>query len=353
MAEISSTDARALFTKMLIDVYQERIRPTAFLRSFFPTVVTAAKTVSLEVERMGEEVSVDVVRGTEGNRNEFTKGMEKIYLPPFFREYFDATHLAVYDRVLGSQGNLQVPLFTELLNTVADRLGLLQDKIERRQEIMCSQVIDTGIVTMKNGDNIDFKRKAASVVAFNTNSNFQNNNNNPFTIMETGCNFIRQYGHSPDALFNVIMGVDAFNAFLLNTKVTDRQNFFNMSLDKILAPARNSFGAAFHGEITLGQYKGYLWTYPQIYDHPDTGAKTYYVDTKKVHILPLAPRFKMVFAQVPKLVDREGTVPPPMAYTIGNFRDERKAVDEFDIQCAPVPIPVAIDQAYTVQVINP
>ena len=142
MAEvtIAAQDARALFTKMLADVYQERIRPTAFLRSFFPTVTAPTKEISIEVERMGEKVAVDVIRGTEGNRNMFSRSTEKIFLPPLYREYFDATQLDLYDRVLGSQGNAQAPLFADLMNKVTDRLGNLQDKIERAIELQRIQV---------------------------------------------------------------------------------------------------------------------------------------------------------------------------------------------------------------------
>ena len=128
---IPASQAKALFTQMLIDVYQERIAPPTFLRSFFPDKFTPTKYVSIEVERMGENVAVDVMRGTEGNRNTFSKSTEKIYYPPFYREFFDATNEDLYDRVLGSEGSTNTQLFTALLNRVADRLQALQDKIER------------------------------------------------------------------------------------------------------------------------------------------------------------------------------------------------------------------------------
>ena len=37
MAQISTQDARGVFTQALIAVYKERTAPTAFLRSFFTT----------------------------------------------------------------------------------------------------------------------------------------------------------------------------------------------------------------------------------------------------------------------------------------------------------------------------
>jgi hypothetical protein len=58
MGNISTTDARGLFTKMLIDVYAERATPTSFLRSFFPTVTEPTKELSIEVERCTEKIAV-------------------------------------------------------------------------------------------------------------------------------------------------------------------------------------------------------------------------------------------------------------------------------------------------------
>src|ERR1017187_8822852 len=102
MPSISTTDAKGLFTNTLIDVYKEKIKSTNFLRSFFPTVESPSLEVSIEVQRGFEKTAVDVVRGTDGNRNTFSKTTEKIFIPPFYREYFDATQLQLYDRLYGA-----------------------------------------------------------------------------------------------------------------------------------------------------------------------------------------------------------------------------------------------------------
>jgi len=348
---IPASQAKALFTQMLIDVYQERIAPPTFLRSFFPDKFTPTKYVSIEVERMGENVAVDVMRGTEGNRNTFSKSTEKIYYPPFYREFFDATNEDLYDRVLGSEGSTNTQLFTALLNRVADRLQALQDKIERRKELQCAQVLfGDGVVTMKNGDNIDFGRKAASIV--NTPSQYFAANNDPFAVFQNGCKFIRENGRTNDAVFNAILGETALTNLLANTKFTARQNLFNMALDQVIGPVRNATGASYHGTITAGSYKVQLWAYPQSYKDPDTGTTTQYVDAKKLTIIPVNPRFVMAHCAVPQLIDQPGQTPQQGPYVIGNYKDPRKVADEFDIQSAFVAVPVAVDQIYTQQVVE-
>lgn len=357
MAEISATDSRALFTKGLIAVYQERIYPTDFLRSFFPGVTEPTKEISIEVERMGEKVATDVVRGTEGNRNQFTRSTEKIFLPPLYREYFDATELDLYDRVLGSQGNAQVPLFEALLNKVADKIGLLRDKIERAIEIQCAQVLLSGTVTLKSGANIVYNRKAASIVDL-TATPFSNNNTNPFSVLETGCKFLRQVGRSPAGEFIFIAASDTLAAIIANTIFTTRQNLFHMALDKVEAPMRDEKrrGATYHGTITCGAFKVQLWAYPQYYDKANTDTfgnvtgytSTPYIDLGKGVLIPERPEFKTAFAAVPQLVGEPGQLPVQGEFVIGEFLDTRRAKHDFDIQSAPLAIPVAIDQIYTV-----
>lgn len=353
MAEIATQDARALFTKMLIDVYQERIRPTAFLRSFFPTAVSPTKEISIEVERGKELVAVDVVRGTEGNRNTFSRSTEKVFIPPMFREYFDATQLDLYDRVLGSQGSANEQLFAALLNTVADRLGLLQDKIERAYEIQCSQVLETGVVTLKSGvaASIDFKRKATSLVDKGAGNYWATGSVNPFTDLEAGCNFLRKVGKSTDGMFNAIIGSQALADLLANTTFTTRQNLFNMALDQVVGPMRGAQGMTYHGTVTAGAYKVQLWAYPQFYDDPTTGVSTAYVNPKKVTLIPSNPRFRMAFAAVPQLIGEPGQMPTQGAYVFGEYLDQRLAAHIFDIKSAGVALPVAVDQIYTLQVV--
>lgn len=340
---ISATDARALFTKALIDVYQERIRPTGFLRSFFPAVNTPSKLVSIEVERMGEKIAVDVLRGTEGNRNAFSKSTEKIFEPPFYREYFDATQLDLYDRVLGSQGNVQRPLFVALMNTVADRLGLLQDKIERSIELQCASVLTSGTVVTEFGT-IDYKRKADSMV--NSAGNYFSGNSNPWAGFKAAAEFLRVKGRTNDGIFNAILGQDALEDLLANTAFQTRGDLKNITLDVITGPARSGNGAVLHGQIVAGSWKFNLWTYPQYYQDA-AGVDQQYINPKDVIVIPSAPRFKTAFAATPRVLTPGGTVPAPQSYYIGEYMDERKAVHDFDIQAAPLAVPVAVDQIFT------
>jgi hypothetical protein len=331
MPNIATTDAQALFTKKIVDVYEQRPKPTAFLRSFFPNEVAPTKELSIEVVRMGEKVAVDVVRATE-----------KIFIPPYYREWFDATQLQLYDRLYGAT-EINDRVFAAYLNSVVDRQMDLQAKIERAYELQCAQVLETGIVTIEAGTNIDYKRKAASLVDDGAGQYFANNID-PFQKFENGCTFLRTVGKAEGSVFNAILGSTALSDLYNNTKFKERQNLFNMVLDAVAPPQRNSVGASYHGEITCGAYRVRLWSYPQYYDVNNTS--TPYVNPKKVTLIPETPRFKMGFAAVPQLITPDQ--PPRIgSFIFSDYIDQRGRAHIFEVESAGLAIPSAIDQLYT------
>lgn len=349
MAAIPSNQARGLFTQMVVDLYRERPVVQSFLRSFFATKEESTRYLSIEVQRGTEKVAVDVLRGTEGNRNMFSRSTEKIFEPPLFREFFDATQLDLYDRLFGST-SIDSGVFGRFMEQVVEKLGLLQDKIERAYELQCAQVFETGIVTVAQGTNIDYKRKATSLVDKTAGNYWATGTINPFTDLENGCNFLRQVGKTQGGTYNAIMGSQALADFYANTIVQNRADIRNFSLDAVRAPQRNAVGAALHGQVSAGSYNVNIWTYPEFYDN-SSSVSTPFINPKKVILLPEAPKFTMAFAAVPQLVDEANPMPTKGAFRISDFRDERKSTHEYDIQSAGLAIPTAVDQIYTVQVV--
>lgn len=347
MATIPASQARAQFTQALIDVYKEIVPVKNFLRSFFPNKESGSKYLSIEVSRGFELIASDVLRGTEGNRNIFGKSTEKIFLPPYYREFFDMTDLDLYDVLMG-QENISEVQFGELLAQASEKLMQLQNKIERAYELQCAQVLESGIVTLASGDNIDYFRDASSLVDL-SGTPWTTGTNNPYTNLLTGCNFLRTKGKSQGAVVNAIFGDEVLTAFLNNTIVKERAEVLNFSLDMVREPQRNSVGGALHGRVSVGSYLVNIWTYPEYYEET-AGTSIPFVDPKKVILLPENPRFRMGFAAVPQLIDG-ATRDVRGAYKVQEFRDERKAHHIIDIQSAGLAIPTAVDQIWTAQVV--
>lgn len=346
MATIQTTDALGLFTKKLVDVYKERRPVTGFLRSFFPTVESPTLEVSIEVQRGYEKTAVDVTRGTDGNRNSFARSTEKIFIPPYYREYFDATQLQLYDRLYGAT-EITDAIFAAYINSVADSLMELQNKIERSYEVQCSQVLETGVVSLQAQTNIDFGRKSASIVDLGAGNYFASTTVDPFAALESGCKFLRQVGKAGGNVFNALVGNVALADLLGNTIFQKRQNLFNMALDAVQGPQMGPNGATYHGTLTCGAYKVQLWAYPQYYDL--SGTSTPYLNDKKITLIPVNPQFKLAFGAVPQLIT-PNTLPRMGAFIMGEYIDQRSASHIMDIKSAGIAIPTAIDQIYTVKV---
>jgi len=334
---------------MMVDVYTERPKVFNFLRSFFPTVEETTKYLSIAVRRGSEMVAVDVTRGSEGNRNSFGKSTEKVIEPPYYREYFDATELDIYDRMFGDVSEISEATFITFMQDVSEKLLMLVDKIERAYELQCAQVLETGIVTVADGTNINFLRKAGSLVD-NTGTAWTGANS-PYTHFEAAGNFLRQVGKAQGGTLNAILGSTALNAFLDNSVVKARNDIKNMKLDDVRAPQRDSLGATLHGQISAGSYLVNLWAYPEFYDNA-SGVSTPYINPKKVIVLPEVPKFKLGFAAVPQLLKAESPRIIKGAYVFGDYPDERLHAHIFDVRSAGVAIPTAVDQIYTMQVVS-
>ena len=355
MAQISLAQARAEYTNQLQAVYRERIMPTAFLRSFFVPKESQTKLISIVVRRGRELAAVDVQRGTEGNRNSFSKSSEKTFEPPFFNEFLEATEMDFYDRMWNATGSIEVTTFKMWLDELIENLDEVIFKIDRAYEIMCSQIFETGIVSINAGTNIDFKRKAASLVANAAGNTWATGTVSPYETMEAGCTFIRTKGKSQGTVYNCIMGTTAFSDFMLNTIVKERNDLQHISLDSIKAPQRVS-DATLHGQVTAGSYTVRIWTYNEFYDTAST-SNNEYINPKKIIILPEAPKFNMMYAGVQKLLgdngpkEGAGLTGQKGRYHISEYLDVQHSSHKVIVKSAGVPVPVAVDQIYTVQVV--
>jgi hypothetical protein len=351
MPNIPASQVRAEFTQALIAVYKERITPTAFGRSFFPTVTSASKYVSIEVQRGTEKIAVDVERGAEGKKNSISRSTEKIFLPPYYREFIDATDLDLYDRVLSSTGPVNGSDFAELVRIISEGLGLLQGKIERAYELQCWQVLLDGIVQLQNGTNIDFKRKAASLVDANVSlGGYWTASVDPFAQIETGAKFLRQSGKAQGAVINMIAGSSAKAALYDNAKFKETAELRRVDNLAIRMPQRESVGATTHGEFAAGDYTVRLWTYPEYYDNA-SGVSTPYVNPKKVILLPESVDFKLAFAAVPRLLGDGSMTSERGEYVFSDYIDPKHSTHEYDIKSAGVAIPVSVDKIWTAQVV--
>ena len=260
----------------------------------------------------------------------------------------------------GAGGDVSEATFAEMINEVRDHLLNLEQKIRRSYELQACQTLFDGIVQLKSAENIDFRRKAGSLVAYNVAHDFAVGTVDPTVILEQGCNFIRQEGKSGAGQYNVIMAGDVYRAMINNDTFKENADVRRIRQTELDMPQRNAEGAVFHGVISTGSYELFVWTYPQFYTDPDTEISTPYTPDKKLTIIPLAPRFVQGFAGVPHIMRDETQAEfnefiqmRRGAFHIDNYIDQKGYSHLYRVRSAGITIPVAVDTIFTVQVLAP
>lgn len=347
MPTIPANDARNTFTKLLVDKYVEMPKPTSFLSSMFKEEFTESKEISIEVQRGSENVSVDVLRHGEGKHNKMTRSTEKIFVPPYYNDYLTANDHRLYDVAIGTQHK---PSFKQLVNELASDVSRMRDKQLRAYELQASQVLETGVVALNAATDIDFNRKAASMVDKGSSNYWNDSGVDALADLKSGCEFLRKTGKFSGGVVNAIFGSKALDALLNNAEFQKKAELRRVdiaSLEKGMATAE---GGVPHGVVTAGSWTVVVWSYPEFYKNSG-GTVTPYVNDKKVVMIPEKTNFRFGFGLVPQLLGNTGTVEQKGAFLIRDIIDERKKAHEIFIESAGLAIPTAVDQIYTLQVL--
>ena len=353
-SQITALELRPLYTTRIMKVYNEQmqISPKKFLRSFFPDLTSAVRYPAIEVRRGSELVAVPVPRGHQGNMNLTTKSTQKVIDPFYFREVFEATSLDIYWRLFGSD-SFNENVAAEFINGIAAQNKINVDKIDRAYEYMCSTILMSGVAEGIDGSMVDFGRKIESMVDLGSGAYWSIPANNPYTNIQDGCDFLRKVGKCMTTTFDVIMGRDAYNAFITTDAFKERQKYFNSRPDTMFVAQQGTSEATYKGLIDCGAYNVRVWLYNEFYQTSVFGAMTPYIDTDKIVILPENPNFNTMFGAVPTLTNPGASTLSLVAqpYVFNDYIDPMKFTHEFHVMSSGIPVPIAVDQIYTLQVI--
>lgn len=344
-------------TSRVIARFSDDSAPAMGLGAWFPSLTTSDKMVSIEVERNRQLIAVDVQRNTGGNVNSFSNYTEKLYIPPYFEEIFDFSSVEYYNVTFGELNNPNRSQAMSMIREASRRTLSLKYKIQRAIEKMRSQVLQTGIVTLQNGDNIDYKRKAASIVALTGTDVWSNAAGTPKDDIEAGIKFIRQEGKSGNRSFDLILGATAFTSFMNNAQIKGLADFRRISvLDIGTTKFDNRSGLNYHGRLSTSNGNVDLWTYDDFYES-SPGVFTEYIDPKNTVLLPRDFVGTTSYAGVPAIKrDKDNAEFPEYIqqmeaeFYMNNYVDPKKKAHWFELCSAPLPVPVSVDRLYTLQV---
>lgn len=355
---ITLNQHRENITKAIVAIFTDDAPVRSGLSAFFPKQTYPTKQLAIEVERNRQRIAVDVQRSTDANRNKFSTSAEKIFVPPYYNEAWDFTDSQRYDVTFGRMSAPARGDYRSMITEASRRIATMRKKIERAIELQRAQALQTGIVQLVNGDNIDYKRKALSIVAKGAGDRWNEGTSSPTVDLRIGCEFLREEGLSAGGVVNAVFGRDAFAAFMNNDEVKARADFRRISRLEIGMPQfDNTTGFVFHGQIGTADYAINLWTYNEFYENA-AGNKVRYINEKNVILVPEDFQGETSFASVPA-IERDMTnaefpewiTPVEADFYLNNWLDKSKKAHWFEIASAPLALPISIDRIYTMQVL--
>jgi hypothetical protein len=341
------------FTQTVIAIYKENAPVGSHFSSMFEPVPTESKYVSIEVERGTEKIAVDVNRLGGGNRNTFSKSTEKIFLPPMYDEFFDATGLDVYDKMVNSPRNAKLTGSTAV--GVAKKLLELQKKVRRAEELQAAQVMETGIVVLKNGDNIDYKRKATSKVdAGGAGGYWTVTTTDIETQLKNIGNFFRTEGKSNVNTIDMTLSGAGYIALKKSDYFKTDANYNNVQLNDIRKPEKRPSGVVYNGQISAGSYIFNIWVYDETYED-NAGATQRYMAENQAAFSPVSGvEFNAAYGGLPTVINDPARVEFPKyisnvasRFMIYNEISQNRTSHLFGIRSAPLYVPVTVDRIYT------
>jgi hypothetical protein len=302
-------------TRML-DMYMEEAEAPMFFSGFFrspPRNFHNTEKVELDIIRDDEDIAIVVQDLTVGARhNESTLYTNKAFTPPIFKEQ-GAIHAFNMIKRRAGVDPFQDPNFGAAAGEEAFTIfRKLERKIRRSVELMCAQVLQTGVVTLIDDAGVtlyslDYQPKTSHITTTSTTWATDGTSGDPLSDLSNLGDVVRQDGkHEPTDL---IFGKSAWQRFIANTKVLALLDNRRMEIGKV-APVSRGQGASFRGTIWIDHYEYNLWMYNGFYKHPQTGAVTAYMDSEKVVMLSKTGRLDLSYGAIPRIVGPESRALP-------------------------------------------
>lgn len=299
-------------TKHLIASYLEEASAPMFLSGFFlspPENFHNSEKVEIDIERDDEEIAIVVTDLAAGGRhNESNLYTNKGFTPPIFKE---EGSLSAYEMIKRQPGrhpfNRDLDFAEHALRQSFSMFRKLERKIRRSVELMASQVLQTGVLTLadQNGTalyELDFQPKATHITQVSVTWAEDGSTGVPLADLEDLARVVRRDGkRQPKKL---VFGDSAFQRFLANEDVKARLDNRGMNVGQV-APVARGEGATFQGWVWIGHYRFEMWTYDGFYKDPQTGEHVAYVDPDNVIMLSEGGRLDLSYGAIPMIVQPE------------------------------------------------
>lgn len=300
----------------MISGYMEEASAPMFLSGFFmtpPENIHDTEKVTIDIERDDEDIAIVLQSISEGAReNVDTKYVSKDYTPPIFDEKGTISSFTKMNREAGNNPFVNPDFAAAGVREAFRVFRKLERKIRRSIELMSSQVLQTGTITLTDSSGVglytlDYQAKATHMATVPVTWATDGSTGDPLGDLEALATVVRRDGkRKPDRL---IFGTSAMNRFLANAKVKEALQRDGNGLGQ-LAPEVRGEGATFRGWIWIGHYRYEIWMYDAYYRNPVTSALTPYVSDDNIIMMCSDARLDLSYGSIPILVPPEQRVMP-------------------------------------------
>lgn len=312
----------------MLNMYMEEASSPMFLSGFFqspPQNFHTTEKVEIDVLRDDEDIAIVVQDLTaSGRENESSLYVNKGFTPPIFDEVGTVSAYNLINRQAG-QNPFQDPNYGANAALESFRIfRKLESKLRRSVELMSSQVLQTGVLTLTDAAgntlySLDFQPKTTHITdvnqaAYSTTWATDGTAGVPLADLDVLAQVVRRDGkRNPKEL---IFGSSAMQRFLANPDVKAQLDNRGFNVGRV-APQSRGQGASFRGTIWIGHYEFNMWMYDAFYRDPVTGNHVDYINTNKVVMLSEGARLDLSFGAIPMLVAPEqralSFLPPRMS----------------------------------------
>jgi hypothetical protein len=282
------------FTKLMFQAFKDvaGTMPTLFLSGFFgknPQELQISNNlkVEIDIQRYDEQIAVDVLRGGDGNSNNLGVYTTKEYLPPLFDEYQPVTAQQVSKRFAGDPQTAERARKEKMIQLIVEGQLELAKKIWRAIEKQAADCLFNGIVSLTNGDNIDFYRLATHNITPGT---AWGAGGDPITDLALACQVNRIDGKVTSNI--AIFSNSSWDDFISNANVIAYLDNRRIEPGNF-TPSFDRQGSVFQGVIWVGSYRLECYTYDQYYTA--SGSATGYIPDGQVSVFASNARLDKAF----------------------------------------------------------
>ena len=328
----------------------------ASLFSYKPGGIFVGDKVVLDTIREGNNIAIAVKKGKGPNWNQNDILYTDEVTPASFSEAMPINAMALLERVAGQ--NIYEGAYADTAGQLDAQVirgaRTMMNKILRSAELMAAQVMQTGVIELKNADGevvftVDFETKATHLPTVAV--DWGSASSTKLADLGALIRVIAVDGACTPQ--TVVMDPVSMNQFLDDEKVQKRLDIKDMDMGKI-APQFQGKGVSLMGSIIIDGRRVYLYSEDNSYKDPETGLMATYLGANKVVVFDINARRDIVSANTPKIVAQDPRVAAfdlgRAASVKGNFDFQTRVyITEGDtevvqvVEANPIYYPAALD----------